>query len=78
MLSSLAPFNCLPIVSREFESKAFHRKNIHFVRRVIWSRGADSTPCFPGFIADDGLGFDFGYIEKLPINEALPKGFPFP
>jgi hypothetical protein len=41
---------------------------------VIWRRVAYSAPCFPGFIEDDGLGFDFGYIEKLPINEALPKG----
>src|SRR5208337_1388835 len=78
MLSSLAPFNRLPIVGRQFESKVFHAKNIHFVRLVIGSRAACWAPCLPGFIEDNGPGFDFGYIEKLPINEALPKGISVP
>src|SRR5208282_4100304 len=77
-LSSFAPFNRFPHVGREFESKIFHRKNIYFVRLVIGSRTAYSTPCLPGFIEDNGLGFDFGYVEKLPIDETLPKGVTVP
>jgi hypothetical protein len=77
-LCSFAPFDRLPHVGGEFESKVFNRKNTHFVRLVIGSRVAYSAPCFPRFIEDNGLGFDLGYIAKLPVNQALPKGVAVP
>ena len=38
-LSSFAPFNRLPHVSREFERKVFNRKDTHFVTMTMLAYG---------------------------------------
>ena len=65
-LGSLAPFNRLPHVGREFESKVFNRKNTHFVSQVIGSRGRLLGALFSGVHKRQWSWLRFRLHKKAP------------